>query len=122
MLADRHRQPRPQQKGWPVVADRIATRWLLLASGADAAPYFRVFNPVLQGEKFDSAGIYIRRLVPELEKLDNKYIHRPWSADPALLADAGIRLGTDYPEPLVDLQVSRKEALAAWERIRQRHA
>jgi deoxyribodipyrimidine photo-lyase len=91
-------------------------------SGADAAPYFRVFNPVLQGEKFDSAGIYIRRWVPELEKLDNKYIHRPWSADPALLADAGIRLGTDYPEPLVDLQVSRKEALAAWERIRQRHA
>jgi deoxyribodipyrimidine photo-lyase len=91
-------------------------------SGADAAPYFRIFNPVLQGEKFDQAGVYVRRWVPELERLDNKYLHRPWSADPAVLADAGIRLGSDYPEPLVDLQASRKEALAAWERVKRRPA
>ncbi|MGB5261005.1 MAG: deoxyribodipyrimidine photo-lyase [Gammaproteobacteria bacterium] len=91
-------------------------------SGADAAPYFRIFNPVLQGEKFDSAGLYVRRWVPELERLDNKYLHRPWSADPAILADAGIRLGIDYPEPLVDLQASRKEALAAWDHIKRRPA
>ena len=88
-------------------------------SGADAAPYFRIFNPVLQGEKFDKAGVYVRSWVPELERIDNKYLHQPWSADPAVLADAGIRLGTDYPEPLVDLQASRKEALAAWEQIKR---
>jgi deoxyribodipyrimidine photo-lyase len=88
-------------------------------SGADAAPYFRIFNPVLQGEKFDKAGVYVRSWVPELERLDNKYLHQPWSADPAVLADAGIRLGTDYPEPLVDLQASRKQALAAWEQVKR---
>ena len=88
-------------------------------SGADAAPYFRIFNPVLQGEKFDTEGIYVRHWVPELERLDKKYLHRPWMADPAVLADAGIILGSDYPEPVVDLQASRKAALAAWERIKR---
>ncbi len=88
-------------------------------SGADAAPYFRIFNPVLQGEKFDKAGVYVRNWVPELKRLDNKHLHQPWSADPAELADAGIRMGSDYPEPLVDLQASRKQALAAWEQIKR---
>ena len=88
-------------------------------SGADAAPYFRIFNPVLQGEKFDTGGNYVRHWVPELERLDNKYLHRPWTADPAVLADAGITLGSDYPEPVVDLQASRKAALGAWERIKR---
>ena len=88
--------------------------------GADAAPYFRIFNPVLQGEKFDKAGLYIRRWLPELAGLDNKYIHKPWAADPAVLADAGVILGKDYPEPLVDLQDSRKRALGAWDQVRQR--
>ena len=87
--------------------------------GADAAPYFRIFNPVLQGEKFDKAGLYIRRWLPELAGLDNKYIHKPWAADPAILADAGIILGEDYPEPLVDLQDSRRRALSAWDQVRQ---
>ena len=88
--------------------------------GADAAPYFRIFNPVLQGEKFDKAGLYIRRWIPELAGLDNKYIHKPWAADPAVLADAGIILGKDYPEPMVDLQDSRRQALGAWDQVRQR--
>lgn len=88
-------------------------------SGVDAAPYFRIFNPVLQGEKFDKAGIYVRRWVPELERLENRWIHQPWSADPAILADAGIRLGIDYPQPLVDLQASRKQALTAWDQVKQ---
>ncbi len=88
-------------------------------SGADAAPYFRIFNPVLQGEKFDKPGVYVRSWVPELERLDNRHLHQPWSADPAVLADAGIRLGTDYSEPLVDLQASRKQALSAWEQVKR---
>jgi deoxyribodipyrimidine photo-lyase len=86
--------------------------------GADAAPYFRIFNPVLQGEKFDKKGLYIRRWIPELAKLENRYIHKPWEADPLILADAGVILGKDYPEPVVDLQDSRRQALNAWDHIR----
>jgi deoxyribodipyrimidine photo-lyase len=88
--------------------------------GADAAPYFRIFNPVVQGEKFDSDGAYIRRWVPELAGLDNRYLHKPWTADPEILADAGISLGKSYPEPLVELQQSRREALTAWDRVKRR--
>jgi len=87
--------------------------------GADAAPYFRIFNPVLQGEKFDSDGAYVRRWVPELAGLDNRHLHKPWTADPEILADAGISLGKSYPEPLVELQQSRREALAAWDRVKR---
>ncbi len=87
--------------------------------GADAAPYFRIFNPVLQGQKFDKAGYYIRRWVPELAELDNRYLHRPWAADPDILADAGITLGRNYPEPITDLAQSRRDALAAWDRVKQ---
>jgi len=86
--------------------------------GADAAPYFRIFNPVLQGEKFDKQGAYVRRWIPELATLENRYLHKPWTADPAVLADAGIVLGKDYPEPLVDLQESRRRALGAWEQVK----
>jgi len=81
-------------------------------SGADAAPYFRIFNPVLQGEKFDSSGDYVRRWVPELGKLPNKFIHKPWELD------ASERAGLEYPDPLVDLKQSRQRALAAFERIK----
>ena len=76
-------------------------------------------NPALQGEKFDQQGQYIRRWLPGLTRLDNKYIHKPWTADPAVLADAGTILGKDYPEPLVDLQDSRRQALSAWNQVRQ---
>jgi deoxyribodipyrimidine photo-lyase len=89
-------------------------------SGADAAPFFRIFNPVLQGEKFDSTGGYVRRWIPELGNLADKFIHQPWSAAPKILADAGIRLGMEYPKPLVDLQISRAQALAAWASIKER--
>jgi len=88
--------------------------------GADAAPYFRVFNPVLQGEKFDPHGSYVRRWIPELANLDRRYIHKPWAADPSVLAEAGVTLGDTYPQPLTDLQQSRRRALDAWERIRRR--
>jgi len=82
--------------------------------GADAAPYFRVFNPVLQGERFDPAGDYVRRWVPALAELPAKWIHRPWEAPVEVLQRAGVRLGDDYPWPLVDLKATRQRALEAW--------
>lgn len=86
--------------------------------GADAAPYFRVFNPVRQGERFDAEGTYIRRWCPELARLGDTHLHQPWAAPQAILRAAGIRLGDHYPAPIVDLAESRRQALAAWERIR----
>jgi deoxyribodipyrimidine photo-lyase len=87
-------------------------------SGADAAPYFRVFNPVLQGERFDPSGAYVRRWVPELAPLPDAVIHRPWSATPFACAAAGVRLGTTYPQPIVDHKVGRERALTAYARVR----
>lgn len=88
--------------------------------GADAAPYFRIFNPVLQGERFDPEDDYVRRWVPELSALPVKWIHRPFDAPPDLLAGAGIVLGRDYPMPIVDLDASRRRALGAWDAIKTR--
>ena len=85
--------------------------------GADAAPYFRIFNPVTQGEKFDPEGDYVRRWVPELSRLPNKWLHRPWEAPPLLLKEAGIVLGKDYPFPIVDHNKAREEALAALAKV-----
>lgn len=86
--------------------------------GADAAPYFRVFNPITQGEKFDPHGDYVRRWCPELAKLDRKSIHAPWDAKPMELAAAGITLGGDYPQPMVDHKQARDAALEAFEKIK----
>ena len=86
--------------------------------GADAAPYFRIFNPILQGEKFDPDGTYVRRWVPELKKLSTKYIHSPWLAPTDQLASAGIKLGHTYPHPILDHNIARKRALAAFESIK----
>lgn len=82
-------------------------------TGADAAPYFRIFNPVLQGEKFDPEGDYIRRFVPELNRLPARFMHRPWEAGGLLLEEAGIRLGKTYPYPIIDLGEGRARALSA---------
>ncbi len=82
--------------------------------GADAAPYFRIFNPTLQGNKFDAEGAYVRRWVPELAGLPNKYIHAPAQAPAAVLAEAGIELGTTYPFPVVDHKTAREAALTAY--------
>jgi len=96
-----------------------AASWQWVAGcGADAAPYFRIFNPVLQGLKFDPDGDYVRQYVPELEKLPNKYIHAPWDADDQTLTTARVRLGTDYPHPIIGLQEGRERALAAYGRIK----
>ncbi len=86
--------------------------------GADAAPYFRIFAPVLQGNKFDAAGEYVRRWVPELARLPARYIHAPWEAPIHVLTTAGIRLGVDYPRPMVNHATARAEALAAFQQMR----
>ena len=86
--------------------------------GADAAPYFRIFNPVSQGEKFDPSGNYVRRWCPELADLPAKWIHQPWAAPASVLNAAGIRLRKDYPEPCVDHAQARKAALACFAQIK----
>lgn len=86
--------------------------------GADAAPYFRIFNPVLQGEKFDPAGAYVRKWVPELARMPDQFIHKPWEA-PRLVRDAaGVELGRNYPHPVVDHGKARDKALAAFQEIK----
>lgn len=87
-------------------------------SGADAAPYFRIFNPVTQAEKFDAQGEYIRRWVPELAKLPDDLVHAPWLAKPELLEKINFRLGRDYPHPVVDHATARTEALNAFKSLR----
>jgi len=86
--------------------------------GADAAPYFRIFNPILQGEKFDPQGDYVRRWVPELAQVKSKWIHKPWLAPPLELAAAGVILGEDYPNPIVDHSYARDRALTAFKQLK----
>lgn len=81
--------------------------------GADAAPYFRIFNPMTQGEKFDADGAYVKKWCPELKDVPSKYIHKPWECPPLELQTAGVTLGEDYPEPIVDHRQARERALAA---------
>ncbi len=87
--------------------------------GADAAPYFRVFNPASQGQRFDPEGHYIRRWIPELARLPAPWIFRPWEAPAALLAQAGVRIGKSYPRPIVDHAKARERALAAYYSLRK---
>jgi len=96
-----------------------AASWQWVAgSGADAAPYFRIFNPFGQGKKFDPNGIYIRKYVPELKGLPNKYIHQPWTAPLDVLALADVELGKTYPDPIIDHKFARERALAAYKDCR----
>lgn len=88
-------------------------------SGADAAPYFRIFNPLTQGEKFDPEGNYVREFVPELKDMPKEFIHKPWEAGPLILQGAGVKLGENYPMPIVDLKESRERALKALESTKQ---
>ena len=89
----------------------------MAGSGAYAAPYFRIFNPVLQGETFDADGAYVRRWIPEW-RLPNDVIHAPWTADASVLDSAGVKLGKSYPLPIVDHRAARGRALAAYDRIK----
>jgi len=101
-----------------LASNTMGWQWVA-GSGADAAPYFRVFNPVRQGERFDPEGCYVKHWVPELRSLPRKYIHAPWTAPTDILIEANIELGKTYPEPIVDLASSRKDALARFDNIKQ---
>lgn len=95
-----------------------AASWQWVAGcGADAAPYFRIFNPVLQGKKFDASGAYVRRYVPELARLPDKHIHAPWEAPESVLRSAGVTLGRTYPKPIIDLKAGRERALDAFHNL-----
>jgi deoxyribodipyrimidine photo-lyase len=102
------------------LANNAASWQWVAGSGADAAPYFRIFNPILQGKKFDPKGDYVRRWVPELAGLPAAHIHTPWDAPAELLAEAGLRIGTDYPAPIVDHAAARERALAAYAKVKRR--
>ena len=118
----------PWQKGeewfWDTLLDADAASntasWQWVAGcGADAAPFFRIFNPIIQGEKFDPNGIYIRKYIPELKKMPNKFIHEPWKASDAILKNSDIRLGKTYPFPIIDHKFARERALNAYKNIRK---
>ena len=98
-------------------ANNTASWQWVAGSGADAAPYFRIFNPVLQGEKFDGDGAYTRRWVPEVARLPKKYLHKPWEAPASVLAEAGMTLGSTYPRPIVDHKQARDRALQAFKSL-----
>lgn len=118
----------PWQKGaawfWNTLVDAdlannsVSWQWVA-GCGADAAPYFRIFNPVLQGEKFDPEGTYVRRWVPELAGLPDRYIHHPWDADASLLKRCGLTLEVQYPGPMVDHHQARGRALKAFQSLRK---
>ncbi|WP_186115980.1 cryptochrome/photolyase family protein [Burkholderia gladioli] len=97
------------------IANNSANWQWVAGCGADAAPYFRIFNPVTQGRKFDPEGDYVRRWVPELARLPADAIHEPWRAKPIVLEAAGVVLGQTYPEPIVDHDAARQRALGALE-------
>ncbi len=117
----------PWQEGarwfWETLVDADTANntlgWQWLAGcGADAAPYFRIFNPVLQAGKFDPDGAYVRRWVPELARLPDKYLQCPWTAPTEALSAAGVQLGGNYPEPIVNHNIARIRALAALKRMK----
>lgn len=100
------------------VSQNVGNWQWVAGTGPDASPYNRIFNPVLQGQRFDPDGAYIRSWVPELAGLDASSIHEPWTVGPLELAAAGISLDVDYPSPIVDLGASRNRALAAYGEVR----
>ena len=108
---------------WDTLVDadlgQNSQNWQWVAgSGADASPWFRIFNPVTQGEKFDPDGKYVKRWVPELAKVPAKYVHAPWTAPAEVLRDAGVTLGKTYPKPIVDHAEARARALGALKAIK----
>jgi deoxyribodipyrimidine photo-lyase len=87
-------------------------------TGTDAQPYFRIFNPTSQGQKFDPDGAYVRRYVPELAQTPTKYIHEPWKMNEEQQRECGVRIGHDYPAPIVDHATQRQRALAMYGKVK----
>ena len=104
-----------------LASNTLGWQWVA-GCGADAAPFFRIFNPTSQGTKFDPNGVYVRRWVPELARLPNEWIHEPWSAPPQVLTAAGIKLGEHYPHPIVQHNDARLEALKALSVVKHKSA
>jgi deoxyribodipyrimidine photo-lyase len=102
-----------------LASNTLGWQWVS-GCGADAAPYFRIFNPVTQATRFDPDGTYIREWVPELARLTSDWIHQPWAAPPKALVDAGVTLGTSYPQRLVDHSLARTRALEALAKLRKK--
>lgn len=102
------------------LANNSASWQWIAGCGVDAAPYFRIFNPVTQGQKFDPDGRYIRKFVPEISSLPNKFLFDPWNAPKNILQDSGIQLGKSYPNPVVDLKQSREAALQAFQVLKNK--
>jgi len=100
------------------LANNAASWQWVAGSGADAAPYFRIFNPMQQGRKFDPDGVYVRRWCPELARLPDAHLHAPFEAPADVLRDAGVVLGVDYPKPIVDHAEARKAALAGYDKVK----
>ncbi|WP_211318466.1 cryptochrome/photolyase family protein [Paraliobacillus ryukyuensis] len=101
------------------VANNIMGWQWVAGSGYDASPFFRIFNPVTQGDKFDAAGDYVRKWVPELASLPTKYLFAPWTAPKEVLAEAGIVLGETYPNKIVDHKAARERALATYHEMKE---
>ena len=101
------------------LADNSANWQWIAGCGADAAPYFRIFNPVTQGQKFDPDGSYVRKYIPEIAALPDKYLFSPWEAPKFVLKEAGVKLETTYPKPVVNIKRSREAALEAFRSLRQ---
>jgi deoxyribodipyrimidine photo-lyase len=107
-----------QLNDFDLAANNGGWQWAA-STGTDAQPYFRIFNPVTQSEKFDARGDFIRRYVPEIAKLPARAIHAPWLADAAELAQAGVRLGETYPEPIVDHAAARERTLKRYAAVKK---
>ena len=102
------------------LANNCASWQWVAGTGADAAPYFRIFNPVTQGQKFDPDGKYILKYIPELKNLPSKYLFSPWECPIELCEKNDFKLGVDYPRPLVDLKDSREKALSIFSSLKKK--
>jgi deoxyribodipyrimidine photo-lyase len=101
------------------IANNVAGWQWVAGTGADAAPYFRIFNPILQGEKFDTKGDYIKKWCPELKNIPNEFLHKPWEMPEELQKEKNIILGKTYPLPIVKHEEARNLALKAFQDLKK---